>query len=113
MCLPHDEIVAIDLLPVEFDQAQQFLLAEQLGDRRHHWQQVTDHLRTNPDSPAARGGLRLGDVLLRAGEDTLTHPGTLVPSLDAEKVGRELRLRVLRAGEERELVVVIGERAAA
>jgi len=70
-------------------------------------------LSVQPDSPAARGGVRLGDVLLRAGDDVLTHPGTLVPSLDADKVGRELRLRVLRAGEERELVVVVGERAAA
>ncbi len=70
-------------------------------------------LSVQPDSPAARGGLRLGDVLLRAGQDTLTHPGALVPSLDADKVGGELRLRVLRAGEERELVVVVGERAAA
>jgi S1-C subfamily serine protease len=70
-------------------------------------------LSVQPDSPAARGGLRLGDVLLRVGEDTLTHPGALLPSLDPDKVGRELRLSVLRAGEERELVVVVGERAAA
>jgi serine protease DegQ len=70
-------------------------------------------LSVQPDSPAAKGGLRLGDVLLRAGDDVLTHPGALVPSLDAERVGRELRLRLLRAGEERELVVVVGERAAA
>jgi hypothetical protein len=44
----------IDLLPVDVDQAQQFLLAEQLGDRRHAWQQVIDHIRAHPDSPAAR-----------------------------------------------------------
>ena len=70
-------------------------------------------LSVQPDSPAARGGIRLGDVLLRAGDDVLTHPGALVPSLDADRVGRELRLRVLRAGEERELAVVVGERPAA
>jgi S1-C subfamily serine protease len=70
-------------------------------------------LSVQPDSPAARGGLRLGDVLLKAGDETLTHPGALVPSLDPDKVGRELRLSVLRAGEGRELVVVVGERPAA
>ena len=58
-------------------------------------------LSVQPDSPAARAGLLLGDVLLRAGDDALTHPGTLVPSLDADHVGRELTLRVLRAGESR------------
>jgi S1-C subfamily serine protease len=70
-------------------------------------------LSVQPGSPAARGGLRLGDVLLRAGEEVLTHPGALVPALDAERVGRELALRLLRAGEQRTLTVVVGEREAA
>jgi len=70
-------------------------------------------LSVQPDSPAARGGVLLGDVLLRAGDDVLTHPGALVPSLDADQVGRELRLRVLRAGEARDVSLVVGERDAA
>jgi len=64
-------------------------------------------------SPAARAGLRLGDVLLRAGSDALSHPGALVPALDAERVGSELDLRLLRAGEVLGLTVTIGEREAA
>lgn len=70
-------------------------------------------LSVQPDSPAARGGLLLGDVLLRAGDDALTHPGALVPSLDADRVGRELKLRLLRAGEARDVALVVGERDAA
>jgi S1-C subfamily serine protease len=70
-------------------------------------------LSVQAGSPAARAGLRLGDVLLRAGDDVLTHPGALVPALDAERVGRELSLRLLRAGEELGLTVTIGEREAA
>jgi S1-C subfamily serine protease len=69
-------------------------------------------LSVQPDSPAAKAGLMVGDVLLRAGEERLTHPGALVPALDEDRVGHELRLRILRAGEERDLTVVVGEREA-
>jgi S1-C subfamily serine protease len=70
-------------------------------------------LSVQPDSPAARAGLMIGDVLLRAGEDRLTHPAALMPALDEDRVGRELRLRILRAGEERDVTIVVGEREAA
>jgi S1-C subfamily serine protease len=70
-------------------------------------------LSVQPGSPAAKAGILLGDVLLRAGDDVLTHPGALLPSLDAERVGRELSLRLLRAGEPRSLTLVVGEREAA
>ncbi len=70
-------------------------------------------LSVQPGSPAAHAGLLLGDVLLRVGDDSLTHPGALVPSLDADHVGRELKLRLLRAGESREMTIVVGEREAA
>jgi S1-C subfamily serine protease len=70
-------------------------------------------LSVQPGSPAARAGILLGDVLLRAGDDVLTHPGALLPSLDADRVGRELSLRLLRAGEPRSVTLVVGEREAA
>jgi S1-C subfamily serine protease len=69
-------------------------------------------LSVQPGSPAARAGLFVGDVLLRAGEDRLTHPGALMPSLDEDRLGRELSLFILRAGEERTITVVVGEREA-
>ena len=70
-------------------------------------------LSVQPDSPAARAGLLLGDVLLRAGEERLTGPAALLPALDEDRVGHELRLRVLRAGEERDATIVVGERETA
>ncbi len=67
-------------------------------------------LSVQPDSPAARAGLLLGDVLLRAGEERLTSPAALLPCLDEDRVGQPLTLSVLRAGEERSLAVTVGER---
>ena len=69
-------------------------------------------LSVQPESPAARAGLLLGDVLLKAGGETLTHPGALLPALDEERVGEEVALEVLRAGQTLSVPVVVGERAA-
>src|SRR5262249_36324444 len=68
----------VDVLPVDPDQAQAFLLAEQLGDRRRQWQQVTNRLRTHPDSPAAR--TLTSPLALALARDTYTHadPPTLL-----------------------------------
>jgi S1-C subfamily serine protease len=63
-----------------------------------------------PDAPAFRAGLRLGDALLTADGAPLRHPGELLPFLDEDRVGRPLRLRMLRAGEARELTLTVGER---
>jgi serine protease DegQ len=70
-------------------------------------------LSVQPESPAARAGLLLGDVLLRARDERLTGPAALLPVLDEDGVGRELPLQVLRAGERRDVTLVVGEREAA
>jgi S1-C subfamily serine protease len=70
-------------------------------------------LSVQRESPAARAGLLLGDVLLRAGEERLGGPAALLPALDEEHVGHEVVLHVLRADEERDLTVVVGEREVA
>ncbi len=68
-------------------------------------------LSVQPESPAAKGGLLLGDVLLKADDEPLTHTGALLPLLDEDRVGRDLRLELLRAGQSLTLSVVVGERA--
>jgi S1-C subfamily serine protease len=62
------------------------------------------------ESGAARGGLLLGDVLLSAGGQALSGPADLLPMLEGDRVGTDVALRILRAGELREVSVTIGSR---
>jgi len=63
-----------------------------------------------PDGPAARAGLLLGDALLALGGAALAEPGDLLPLLEEEGIGRSVPVRVLRAGEVRELALTVGAR---
>jgi S1-C subfamily serine protease len=65
-----------------------------------------------PDSPAARGGLLLGDALLALAGVPLGEPGDLLPLLEEERIGEALPLRLLRAGEVREVAVTVAARGA-
>jgi S1-C subfamily serine protease len=61
-------------------------------------------------SPANRAGLLLGDGLLSLAGAPLAHAGDLLPLLEEERIGQRLPLRLLRAGEVRELTVTVGAR---
>jgi S1-C subfamily serine protease len=63
-----------------------------------------------PESPAGRAGLLLGDVLVALDGHALTHPGELLPLLDEDRIGAEARARVLRAGELKDVAIVVGAR---
>jgi serine protease Do len=58
------------------------------------------------DSPAARAGLERGDLLVRAGERTLTGVDDLFDALDA--AGDTLALGIVRGSDERRLEVELG-----
>jgi S1-C subfamily serine protease len=62
--------------------------------------------------PAASAGVSLGDVLLALDGHALAHPGELVPLLEEERIGAAVAVRLLRAGEARELPVAIAARGA-
>jgi S1-C subfamily serine protease len=65
-----------------------------------------------PDTAAGRGGVLLGDALLAFDGHPLHRPGDLFARLDEEAIGRTVTLRVLRAGEVKEVPVTIGARDA-
>jgi S1-C subfamily serine protease len=63
-----------------------------------------------PGSPASAAGLVLGDVLVSVEGQAVTQPGDLLPFLDPDRIGTELAIRLLRAGEVRDARLGIGER---
>jgi S1-C subfamily serine protease len=65
-----------------------------------------------PGGPAEQGGLRLGDALLTFDGHALRHPSDLVGLLEPERIGAEVAVTLLRAGEVVTKTVVIGTRAA-
>ncbi len=61
-------------------------------------------------SPAAEGGLTLGDTLLSLGGRAITGHEDLLAALSGEVVGQKEVARILRGGQVQELTVKIGER---
>jgi S1-C subfamily serine protease len=61
-------------------------------------------------SPAERGGLLLGDVLVSFAGQPVRHTDDLLAALGPERVGQPSPARVIRGGEPRDLSVAAGER---
>jgi S1-C subfamily serine protease len=63
-----------------------------------------------PDSAAARAGLKPGDIIIRLDGQTITGADDLVRALTGEKIGRSVALDVLRGTERLTLSMVPQER---
>ena len=63
-----------------------------------------------PDSPAATARLLVGDVLVAIDGASLESFDQLLDVLSGDAVGKRVRLDVVRAGEQRAVDIVIGER---
>jgi S1-C subfamily serine protease len=62
------------------------------------------------DSPADKGGLLVGDVIVAAAGEAVAEPQDVAELLDADRVGAALDLTVVRGGEKRSVSVTVGER---
>ncbi len=63
-----------------------------------------------PDSPAERGGLLVGDILIAGDGRPLRHVDDLLALLNDATVGSVVKMRALRGGQAVELPITIGER---
>ena len=63
-------------------------------------------------SPAARGGVIVGDVILALDGHRLGSPEDLLDLLQGDRVGRSVTLRILRGGAPTDVAVTVEERPA-
>ena len=66
---------------------------------------------TEGDGPAAKGGLMVGDIVVRLAGEQVAQPDDLQRLLTGERIGQATPITVLRGGERQDLSVTIGERA--
>jgi S1-C subfamily serine protease len=63
-----------------------------------------------PESPAATGGLIIGDVLIAVNGQQTAHPEALQAALTGDVVGKNITVKVLRGGEAKDVAVTPQER---
>ena len=92
--------LGITLQEVTQDLARSFNLAQPRGAL------VSE---VNADGPAARSGLKAGDVIVVYGDKPIDDSADLPPLVGATKPGENQRLTVIRDGKEHDITVTLGQ----
>lgn len=80
-------------------------IGQQVGQRRG-----LIIISVEPGSPADRGGLYVGDVIVAIDQSPVRHPGEIAVRLSEASIGKPLSVRVIRAGKIVDLTLTAGER---
>ncbi len=64
-----------------------------------------------PDSPAEKAGLLLGDAIVSIAGQPIRRFNELAMFLGGDRIGEQLIIRIVRGGQLQELSVIVGERA--
>lgn len=67
-------------------------------------------LSAEPDGPAARAGVLIGDILVALAGQSLTGTDDIQSALGGESVGKPAAARIVRGGQTIEINITIGER---
>ncbi len=81
-------------------------LAESFGMKRPFGALVAKVL---PDSPAAKASLQVGDVVIEFNGKRIERSSSLPPIVGSTPVGKDVPLKVMRDGKEKNLTIVLGE----
>jgi S1-C subfamily serine protease len=68
-------------------------------------------LSVEPNGPAEKGGILIGDILLEIESTPVDDIGGLQSYLSTEKVGTTVRAKIIRGGELKDIAVTVGERS--
>ena len=68
-------------------------------------------VEVEPDSPAHKAGLMIGDLLISFGGHSITRVEDVHAQLAAEAIGKPVVVKLVRGGAAQEASVVVGERA--
>lgn len=80
-------------------------IGQQLGRRRG-----LIIISVEPGSPADRGGLFVGDIVVAIDQAPIRHPGEIAARLDERSIGKPLSVRVVRAGQIVDVTPTVAER---
>jgi S1-C subfamily serine protease len=67
-------------------------------------------ISVDPDGPAGRGGMSIGDILIDLGGNSVSRPDKVQELLDSESIGKVMPATILRGGSLETLNITIGER---
>ncbi len=67
-------------------------------------------VNVEPEGPADRAGVLLGDTIIAIDDATVTDPADVLAQLDPARVGRPARVQLVRAGRLETVTVTVGER---
>jgi S1-C subfamily serine protease len=67
-------------------------------------------VNVEPDSPADRGGVLIGDILLALDDASVRDPGDVLAALGGDRIGKLVTLHVARGGRAERVSVTVGER---
>jgi S1-C subfamily serine protease len=67
-------------------------------------------VNVEPDSPADRGGVLIGDILVALDSHPVRDPGDVLAALGGERIGQVVSLRLVRGGRAETASVTVGER---
>lgn len=68
-------------------------------------------LEVEPDGPAHKAGIVIGDILVSVGSQTVAHLEDVQSQLHAENIGKTLPAKIVRGGALKDIHITIGERA--
>jgi S1-C subfamily serine protease len=63
-----------------------------------------------PDSPAEKGGLLLGDTIVACASSPVRQHDDLLAALSGDRIGSPIAVRIIRGGQLQDLNVTVGER---